>query len=136
MSDPLIAGSKQVIVVADLFEKINSQRKLLTKPPVENQAMATRLTLRFNVDKKRGVDFSAEKILIAPDEINILEKIINELFGIYFEDVVSRLCMAPVVTAPIPVDPEPVIPATSPELAHKSEKTGMLSKLKGLFGGK
>lgn len=134
MSDPSIVGSQCVIVVEDLFEKINSQRKLLSKPPVENQAMATRLTLRFNVDKKRGVDFSSEQVLIAPDELDLLEKTVNELFGLYFEGVISKLCMAPKAPEPAPIMRD--VEDLPPELEFEPEKTGMLSKLKGLFGGK
>lgn len=135
MSNPTEAGNHCVIVVADLFAKINAQRKLLHRTPIENQAMASRCTLRFNVDKQRGVDFSAEKVLIGQDEIPVLEKIVNELFGVYFEGEVRRLCVKPKPPAPKPVDIDPFPPLT-PELTGEPEKTGLLSMLKGLFGGK
>ena len=136
MSDPSIVGSNCIIVVANLFEKINSQRKLLHKPPIENQAMASRLTLRFNVDKQRGVDFSADEILIEPGEIDLLEKTINELFGLYFEDMVSRMCVAPKVPEPTPMSVDSDISDIVTGLELEPEKTGMFSKLKRLFGGR
>lgn len=135
MSNPTETGNHCVIVVEELFAKINAQRKLLGRTPIENQAMASRCTLRFNVDKQRGVDFSAEKILVARDEIPVLEKLVNELFGIYFEGEVRRLCVKPKVPAAKPVGLDSYLPQST-AMATKSEKTGLLSRLKGLFGGK
>lgn len=135
MSIPREAGDHCIIVVADLFAKINSQRKLLKRTPIEERAMASRLTLRFNVDKKRGVDFGAEKILVAPDEIALLEKIVNELFGAYFEGELIKLC-AKHKTAPVkrarPVPPKPVAAA----IPMPQQKSGLASKIKRLFSSK
>ena len=47
MSNPTETGNHCVIVVEELFAKINAQRKLLGRTPIENQAMASRCTLRF-----------------------------------------------------------------------------------------
>jgi len=134
MSNPTQAGNHCIIIVADLFAKINSQRKLLKRTPIEERAMASRCTLRFNVDKQRGVDFSAEKILVAPNEIDLLEKMVNDLFGVYFEGEVGRLCAkqkAQVVKRARPVPP----PQTVAVAAIEPEKTGLVSKIKRLFGG-
>ena len=138
MSNPKSAGDHCVIVVADLFAKINAQRKLLKRTPIEERAMASRCTLRFNIDKPRGVDFSAEKILVAADEIPVLEKMVNELFGLYFNGELGRLCIKP---------KQPVVrraqSARSPQVAAAAaiqpippEKTGLVSKIKRLFGAK
>lgn len=134
MSNPTEAGNHCIIVVADLFAKINAQRKLLKRTPIEDRAMASRCTLRFNVDKQRGVDFSNEKILVAPNEIELLEKIVNELFGVYFEGEVRKLCAKPKTPAvkrarPIPPLQAPAVPTPQPE------KTGLMSKIKRIFGG-
>ena len=135
MNQPAEAGDHCVIIVADLFAKINSQRKLLKQPPVEERAMASRCTLRFNVDKQRGVDFNAEKILVAPHEIAMLEKMVNELFGVFFENEVIRLCVkpkTPVVKRARVIPPPSVAAAVTMEPA----KSGLVSKIKRLFGGK
>jgi hypothetical protein len=136
MSNPTGAGNHCVIIVADLFAKINAQRKLLTRTPIEDRAMASRCTLRFNIDKQRGVDFSAEKILIEPDEIELLEKMVNELFGIYFDGEVRRMCVKPEAPPSKPANLDSYIPETSTQMTIEPEKTGLLSRLKGLFGGK
>lgn len=137
MSDPAEAGNHCVIVVADLFAKINAQRKLINRTPIEDQAIASRCTLRFNVDKQRGVDFSAEKVLIAPDEVQVLENIINELFGVYFQGEVDRLCAKSRAAAAKPKPARPVPrPQAMPVAVPEPPKTGFLSKLMGLFGGK
>lgn len=136
MSNPSeAAGNHCIIVVADLFAKINAQRKLLKRPPIEDRAIASRCTLRFNADKQRGVDFTAEKILVAAHEIQLLEKIVNELFGVYFEGEVQKLCAkrnTPTVkrTRPMPPPQMAAVPTV------QSEKSGLLSKLKRMFGGK
>lgn len=137
MNSPLEGGNHCIIVVADLFNKINAQRKLLHRTPIENQAMATRCTLRFNADKQRGVDFSAEKIVIAPNELEMLEKIVNELFGLYFEGELKRLCVKP------KTPPKPKTTNLDAFLVHQAlqeytppESTGLFSWFKGLFGGK
>lgn len=136
MSNPTDVRNKCIIVVADLFAKINHQRKLLHRTPIENQALATRCTLRFNVDEQRGVDFTAEKILIAPKEVDVLEKMVNELFGVYFEGEVRKLCAKSKVPEPKPAaDLDSFLPqaALAPEI---TEKTGIISRIKGLFGAK
>jgi hypothetical protein len=135
MSNSTEAGNHCIIVVADLFAKINAQRKLLKRPPIEDRAIASRCTLRFNADKQRGVDFTADKILVASQEIPLLEKIVNELFGVYFEGEVRKLCAkskTPTVkrTRPMPPPQAAVVPAVQPE------KSGLVSKLKRMFGGK
>ena len=136
MSNPAVAGNHCVIVVADLFNKINAQRKLLTRTPIENQAMITRCTLRFNVDTQRNVDFSAEKIVIHPKEIEGLERMVNELFGVYFEGEVSRLCVKPKAPAPKPTSLDSFMPQSSTMATRAPEKAGLLSRLKGLFSGR
>jgi hypothetical protein len=137
MNDPVEAGNHCVIVVADLFAKINAQRKLINRTPIEDQAIATRCTLRFNVDKQRGVDFSAEKVLIAPDEIEVLENIINELFGVYFHGEVNRLCAKSRAAAAKAKSMRPVPrPQAAPVAIPQPPKTGFFSRLMGLFGGK
>jgi len=137
MSNPADVRNKCIIVVEDLFNKINAQRKLLHRTPIENQALATRCTLRFNIGEQRGVDFTAEKILIAPSEVAVLEKMVNELFGVYFEGEVRKLCAKSKPKAPEPraADLDSFLPqaALSTEV---TEKTGLFSRIKGIFGGK
>ena len=137
MNNPTEAGGPCVIIVADLFAKISAQRKLLHRPPIEEQAMASRCTLRFNSDKQRGVDFSAERVLINPNELELLEKIVNELFGLYFEGELGKLCVKPKPVAPKPAtDTISSLPEISPADLGEPVKPGLLSRLIGLFGGK
>lgn len=135
MSNPQQAGDRCIIVVAELFAKINAQRKLLKRTPIEERAMASRCTLKFNVDKKRGVDFSAERIVVARDDLAVLEKIVNELFGVYFDGEIRRLCVKPKTPA---VKPAPAILPSQVAAAAtiQPENTGLMSKIKRLFGGK
>ncbi|MGD8593833.1 MAG: hypothetical protein PVF82_13415 [Gammaproteobacteria bacterium] len=134
MSNPKEAGNHCVIVVADLFAKINAQRKLIKRPPIEERAMASRCTLRFNVDKQRGVNFNDEKILVAADEIPVLEKMVNELFGVYFENELGRLCIKPKTPSVKRARPIPPLQVAAPATVQP-EKTGLMSKIKRLFGG-
>jgi hypothetical protein len=135
MSNSTEAGNHCIIIVADLFAKINAQRKLLKRPPIEDRAIASRCTLRFNADKQRGVDFTTEKILVASHEIALLEKIVNELFGVYFEGEVQKLCVkrkTPTAKRTRPMPP----PQMAMAPPAQTEKTGLVSKLKRMFGGK
>ncbi len=81
------------IVVADLFAKINNQRKMIKKPPIEERALISRLTLRFNVQGQRWVDFAGAKVSLTKEEVPALEKIINDQFGVFFTGEVARLCI-------------------------------------------
>lgn len=135
MSDTTQAENHCVIVVADLFAKINAQRKLLHRTPIEERAMASRCTLRFNVDKQRGVDFGAEKILVARDEIDLLENMVNELFGVYFHGELRRLCAKPKPAAPKAASLPPAMPELSPMELDDPVKPSLLTRLKSLFGG-
>jgi len=86
-----VAEEYSEITVAELFDLVNAQRKLLRKTPVEDRAMSSRCTLRFSIVSGRELDFNVEKILILPDEIAILEKMLNDQFGIYFDGEVQKL---------------------------------------------
>ena len=136
MSNPAVASNHCTIFVAELFDLVNAQRKLLRKSPVEDRAMSSRCTLRFAVDSRREVDFNSEKIIILPNEIDILEKMINDLFGIYFEGEVRKLCeksqVKPVVKKP---RPEPMLQiAPEMDFDHRSGGTGLVSMIKRWFG--
>jgi hypothetical protein len=135
MSNSTEAGNHCIIVVADLFAKINAQRKLLKRPPVEDRAIASRCTLRFNADKQRGVDFTTEKILVASHEIPLLEKIVNELFGVYFEGEVQKLCAKP-KTPPAKRTQSMPPPQMAMAAPAQTKNSGLVSKLKRMFGGK
>jgi len=135
MGNPTQAGDICVIITADLFAKINKQRKLLNRGPIENQAIASRCTLRFSVDKQRDVDFGKDTVVIAAEDIQILEKIINELFDVHFENEVRKLCVKPKIQTPKSLE-NIQLPPLVPETPSVSESTGLLSRLKGLFGGK
>lgn len=134
MSNPTEGDNYCVIVVADLFAKINAQRKLLHRSPVEDRAMASRCTLRFNVDKQRGIDFNAEKINVAWHELDMLEKMVNELFGIYFNGEVRRLCAKRKEPIAMPVSPPP-LPAVTAMKPGKPVKGGLFSWFRNMFGG-
>jgi hypothetical protein len=135
MSNPKVAGDHCIIIVAELFAKINSQRKLLKRTPIEERAMASRCTLRFNIDKQRGVDFSAEKILVEPDEIPLLERIVNEQFGVYLEGELSKLCAKPKTPVVKRARPAPMPPVAAP-VRVQPVKTGLASRIKRLFSSK
>jgi len=128
-------GEQCVIIVTDLFNKINKQRKLLNRTPVENQAIASRCTLRFNVDRQRGVDFSQATIVINQVDISLLEKIVNELFDVPFDNEIRKLCAKsrPPAARNVEID---VLPPLTPEITAEPEKAGLLSFIKSLFGGK
>jgi hypothetical protein len=135
MSSPDETNNRCIIVVADLFAKINAQRKLLKRTPVEERAMASRCTLRFNINRNRRVDFSAEKIVLTPEEIGELEKMVNDQFGLYFDGEIKRLCVKP------PQPKKPKVERSEFELAAEfammePEKTEKVSWFKRLFGGK
>jgi hypothetical protein len=134
-SNPIDVSDHCIIVVAELFAMINAQRKLLKRPPIEDRAMASRCTLRFNINRQRKVDFGGEKIVLTPDEMTALQKMVNEQFGVYFEGELTRLCAKPKVPAVkrTRVTPPPQAMAPPPVQA---EKTGLVSKIKRLFSSK
>jgi len=136
MSDPAVSSNHCIIVVAELFDLVNAQRKLLRKSPVEDRAMSSRCTLRFAVDSRREVDFNVEKIVILPHEVEILEKMVNDLFGIYFEGEVQKLCaksqVKKVVNRP---RPEPMLQiAPDLDFGHNSGGSGIFAMIKRFFG--
>lgn len=133
MSNPLETGNHCIIVVTELFDKVNAQRKLLRRPPVEDRAMASRLTLRFNVGQNTGVDFNEETIMLGAHELGRLEKMINELFGVYMENELVRLCQKPEL--PRKVVTESTIPPIQVSPAILAENEGIFAKLKRIFWG-
>ena len=134
MSNPQ-EGDRYTIVVAELFAKINAQRKLLKRTPIEDRAMVSRCTLRFNIDRQRKVDFSADKIIVAPEDMTVLEKMVNDQFGVYFDGELSRLCVK--IEKPVVESAHVVLPSEAfDEAMMPPEKTGLVSKIKRLFGSK
>lgn len=129
------AGGRCTIIVAELFAMISAQRKLLKRPPVEERAMASRCTLRFNIDRQEKVDFNAEQIVLSANDMKALEKVVNEQFGLYFDGELSRLCVKPEKPVEAPV--HTTLPFEEYDLPWmEPEKTGLMSKIKRLFGGK
>jgi len=136
MSELPVSGNHCVIVVTELFDLINAQRKLLRKSPVEDRAMSSRCSLRFSIDSRRELDFDAETIQLLPHEIPILEKMVNELFGIYFEGEINKLCIK--AQAPKPAKPAPSesLFQLSPEFDFQqpAEDSGIIARIKRWFG--
>ncbi len=136
MTNPKAADEPCTIVVADLFALITARRKLLQLSPIEGRAMASRCTLRFNLDRQRGVDFSAEKIVIDPDDMLVLQKMVNDQFGVDFDGELNKLCVKPkkpvmenTRAAPPPQTFAPAAPI------EPQRKAGLGSWIKRLFGG-
>jgi len=135
MSNQLDPGKSCQIVVADLFAMINARRKLFSMDPVEQRAMASRCTLRFNLERKRGVDFGNEKIAVAPQDMLALESMVNDQFGVNFEGELTTLCAKskkPSTPTPRMVTPQTPVEQPKPEPVKKA---GLGSKIKRLFGG-
>lgn len=134
MNNSLLSGTPCQIIVADLFAMINARRKLFLLDPVEQRAMASRCTLRFNLDRKRGVDFSNEKIAVEAQDMDMLEAVVNDQFGVNFDGELLNLCASnKKVKIEIPPMEEPieqVIIESEPQ-----KKSGFGSKIKRLFGG-
>jgi hypothetical protein len=135
VSNPEQTNNVCIIVVADLFAKINAQRKLLRRPPVEERAMASRCTLRFNIDRPRQVDFSAEKIVLTSDDMVLLEKVVNDQFGLQFDGELRKLCLKVERPAAEPASPESPLEEVA-EAPSQAEEGGLMAKIKRLFGGK
>lgn len=137
MSHPNKAGAPCSLVVADLFAAINARRKLFHQGPIEARAMASRCTLRFNLEAGRAADFSAEKIDLEPGDIDILEAVVNDQFGVNFDEELHALCAkarqpAPRMTPPAPSPP--TVPAAE-AAPSKAPPAGLGSRLKRWFGG-
>lgn len=136
MSNSEQANTPCIIVVADLFARITAQRKLLRRQPIEERAMASRCTLRFNIDRSRQVDFSAEKITLAPEDMVLLEKVVNEQFGLQFNNELRKLCLKAERPADAPSLPEPLLEEGIAASSSPANEGGLLAKIKRLFGGK
>lgn len=149
MSKPLARGEACQLVVDDLFAMINTRRKMFRLEPVEKRAMASRCTLRFNLGRQRGVDFNNEKISITAEDMQALATMVNEQFGVNFENELITLCnkkkaepAAPSMvraqvrkpaTAPTPAAAPALAPIPVPKAIP--EKSGFGARLKRLFGG-
>jgi len=134
MSNPAVANNHYTVFVAELFDLINAQRKLLRKSPIEDRAMSSRCTLRFAVVSGREVDFNVEKITILSHEVPLLEKMINDQFGIYFEGEVQKLCEKSMVKQIVkPPKPEPIL-QIAPEPEYENESSGIIAAIKRFFG--
>ena len=135
MSNNNPATGKCTLVVAKLFELINNKRKMRSLTPVEHGAIVSRCTLRFNIDKARGIDFSEETVVLEPEDVDALEQMVNEQFNCNFEGEVKRLCVKP---KPAPAVSEPTlsfdIPAST-QVEPEPEK-GLFSGIKKMFNKK
>ena len=135
MSNPTGTGEPCTIVVAELFAMINARRKLFQLSPIEGRAMASRCTLRFNLDWQRGADFSAEKIVVDPADMLVLQKMVNDQFGVNFDGELRKLCVKPkkpVMETTHTASPPPVFAQAAP--VESPSKTGLGSRIKRLFG--
>lgn len=134
MSNPLQPDGPCHIVVNNLFSMINTRRKMLHLDPIENRAMASRCTLRFNLDRQRGVDFNNETISIAGQDMPILRDMINGQFGVNFENELISLCTKTQAEAtPRMVTTHAPLPEPEPEVVVR--QTGFGARLKRLFSG-
>lgn len=136
MSNPAGSNNNCSFFVDELFDLINAQRKLLRKAPVEDRAMSSRCTLRFAVVSKREVDFNADRVEILPHEVDLLEKMINDQFGVYFEGEINKLCAKSQQKKEVPVvKPDPIL-QISPGLEFEKESGngGFVSMIKRMFG--
>lgn len=138
MNNPDETGERCTLVVADLFAAVNARRKLFKQAPIETRAMASRCTLRFNLDRPRGVDFTAETISIDPADMSILEAMVNDQFDVDFDDELRKLCVKPHRPAvrAVPATPSPA-PPPEPDVkvaAVEPQHSGLGSRLKRLFG--
>ncbi len=140
MSNAEETGNVCIMATADLFARISAQRKLLQRSPIEERAMISRCALRFNIGRSKQVDFNAEKIVLTDDDMTLLEKVVNDQFGLHFEGELRKLCRK--VERPAPE--EPVLPELSLEEAEEAisqprqpeeKKKGFASRFKRLFGG-
>jgi len=121
--------------VAKLFERVNAGRKVRSLPPIEYSAMASRCNLRFNLNKKRNVDFNNETVIISPEDIEALEGLLNEQFDCMLEGAVSKSCVKPKKARPAATVHEPVMPELTPPPQTDTETdSGLMSKIKKIFG--
>lgn len=132
MSNENNASGGCTLEVARLFERVNAGRKMRSLPPVEKSAMASRCNLRFNLEKKRGIDFNQETIVIAPDDVDALEQLLNEQFDCMLEGIVAKLCIKPKETSTTPISQ---VPELIPQPKEQIEvDTGLMTKIKKIFG--
>ncbi len=139
MSNSEDTGKLCTIVVADLFAKINAQRKLIKKTPIEDRALVSRCTLRFNINRSRWVDFAAEKITLTQEDISALEKMVNEQFGLFFAGELNSLCIKqskrPAVQAAVELDTSEMEAAFAAASTAR-QSTGIIGWIMRLFGGR
>ncbi len=74
-----------------LTELINAKRKELNKTPIDHGSMKTHLIIKTNVGYPGVFDFESSELKLDAKRIEILQKIINDQFGIYLEKL-SRHC--------------------------------------------
>lgn len=135
MSEGSIAPGNCTLEVARLFERINSGRKMRSLPPVENSAIASRCNLRFNLDKKRGVDFTQKSVVIAIEDIVVLEQLLNEQFDCHLEGAVDKLCVRPQLAKEVEAEPETAEEEEEQEPPKTVAEERLMSKIRKIFGG-
>jgi len=127
------------IIVEELFAKINAQRKLIKKFPIEDRALISRCSLRFNLNRQSLVDFNAESITLAPKDMVALEKVVNEQFGLFFAGELNSLCVKrskkPAADSDVSPDPSAQQKAHA-VAARKNKNKGLFARILRLFGRK
>ncbi len=131
MSEQGNAATGCVIKTADLFNFINERRQSDGKQPIEHSSIATRCTLRFNVDKQRGADFSQVQVTLDQADIPVLEQLVNAQFELYLSGELARLCQG---KTPAAAKKRAATPPTAAAAAEPEDKKGLMSRLKGMFG--
>ena len=124
MSNPLERDEPCQIVVDELFAMVNTRRKMFRLEPIEKRAMASRCTLRFNLGRQQQVEFSNDKISIAAADMPALTTMINEQFGVNFENELTTLCAEKKVEAATPPMATTHTPIPEPEPEVAMEKSG------------
>jgi len=81
------------VITAELFALINEKREASRRDPIENDAIISRLNLRFNVGRENPVDFRNATVALTSEELERLNDIawdqFNCLLGATLQD---RVC--------------------------------------------
>jgi hypothetical protein len=121
-------GDYWTITPTALFELINDKRRQLNRTPIDHGAMATRLALKSNVAAPGVFDFSAPKLKLTAQHLQMLEEIVNDQFDLYLKNSLARHCVFHSASAQAKPKARPAAPAAEPQPDAKR------SKLKRLFG--
>lgn len=81
-----------VLFTHDLYQLITRLRKNTGQPSIDKTVVATRCGIAFTVEKKKWLNFKAEKLEVTDSDIDCIVNILQERFNIDASKDIHNIC--------------------------------------------